>query len=488
MLFEQERKYETARETYDYYLNGGSAGDNTETLLAYHKTMLEGYQYYLRSVIDGQDRFDTKRDSAFYRSLYEDYTNKYAPLTTAASEAEAARGEGLARLEALRAEYASLNVDAEPSEDAQARLEALTSEITEAEAAQTELETAAKTAQAKADAFKADALLTAKNTIAQIEGTIAEKEIGVGSPAQDHNVTTARVQMEGARAAMESYQNDKLLEYRQTKAELENKIYDLDLALSSSTDKNTRYSLLNDTYENTVSQKRYQTLSQIDSTMQSLRRELESANANLRQYEIIAKLYQNSVDESGTPLSVSLATVERVSSIMSGLESADAQIKELDAQIERAEEQLRNGTVRAEQAGIVNAASTIVAGDVIASGSILATVIPVDESEFKVQIYVSSADMGNLKVGDEIRYNISALPSSQYGTVSGKVLSISQDALVQDGQYSGYFLVEGSVGNTELRDRDGNVGKITIGMQTEAKIVTQTKTIIRYLLEKINLF
>ena len=78
--------------------------------------------------------------------------------------------------------------------------------------------------------------------------------------------------------------------------------------------------------------------------------------------------------------------------------------------------------------------------------------------------------------------------SVYYGIVSGKVLSISQDVLVQDGQYSGYFLVEGSVGNTELRDKDGNIGKITIGMQTEAKIVTQTKTIIRYLLEKINLF
>ncbi len=173
---------------------------------------------------------------------------------------------------------------------------------------------------------------------------------------------------------------------------------------------------------------------------------------------------------------------------MNRLESTETQIEELDAQIERTEEQLRHGTVRAEQSGVLNAASAIVAGDVITSGSVLATIIPVDESEFKVQIYVSSADMGNLKVGDEIKYNISALPSNQYGTVSGKVLSISQDALVQDGQYSGYFLVEGSIGNAELNDKDGNVGKIAIGMQTEAKIVTQTKTIIRYLLEKINLF
>ncbi len=487
-LDEYRRKYENARETYDYYQDGGSAGDNTEALLAYHKTMLEGYQYYLRSVTDGQDRFDEKRDSVYYRSQYDEYSGKYAALTAEADAARTARDAGRQRLDALRAESESLGVEAEPSEDAQARLDALKQEIAEAEAAQAELETAAQTAQDKADAFKTDAVATAKNTISQIKGSIAEKEIGVGSAAQDYNIATAKIQMESARAAMDAYQNDKLLEYRRSKTELENKIYDLELALSSTTDKDARLSLLDDTYESTIAQKRYQTLSQIDSTTQSIQRELEAARSNLRQCQIIAKLYQNSVDESGTPLSVSLATVERIASIMNSVESTEAQLRELDAQLERAEEQLRHGTVRAERSGIVNAASAIVAGDVIASGSVLATIIPVDESAFKVQIYVSSADMGNVKVGDGIKYNISALPSSQYGTVSGKVLSISKDALAQDGQYSGYFLVEGSIGNTELRDRDGNVGKITIGMQTEAKIVTQTKTIIRYLLEKINLF
>ena len=77
---------------------------------------------------------------------------------------------------------------------------------------------------------------------------------------------------------------------------------------------------------------------------------------------------------------------------------------------------------------------------------------------------------------------------NQYGIVSGTVTSISADTLVRDGQYSGYYLVECSIANTVLTDRDGNSGSVVIGMQVEAKIVTQKKTIIRYLLEKINLF
>ena len=72
--------------------------------------------------------------------------------------------------------------------------------------------------------------------------------------------------------------------------------------------------------------------------------------------------------------------------------------------------------------------------------------------------------------------------------ISGKVTRISADALVQNGQFSGYYLVECSIANTVLTDKDGNNGAVVIGMQVEAKIVTQRKTIIRYLFEKTNLF
>ena len=39
-----------------------------------------------------------------------------------------------------------------------------------------------------------------------------------------------------------------------------------------------------------------------------------------------------------------------------------------------------------------------------------------------------------MKVGDEIKYNIAALPSSQYGVITGTVRSISQDVLTQNGE------------------------------------------------------
>jgi multidrug efflux pump subunit AcrA (membrane-fusion protein) len=146
------------------------------------------------------------------------------------------------------------------------------------------------------------------------------------------------------------------------------------------------------------------------------------------------------------------------------------------------------GTVTAEQTGLLNAISELVKGDILSAGTPVATIIPFNESEYKVQLYMSNAEIADIEIGDTVIYNILALPSNQYGTINGAVTSISGDVLIQDGQYSGLFLIEGTIGNNELTDRNGNTASISIGMQVEAKVVTQEKKILLYLLEKIDLF
>ena len=173
---------------------------------------------------------------------------------------------------------------------------------------------------------------------------------------------------------------------------------------------------------------------------------------------------------------------------MTQQETLATKLNDLNTQIRQIEEKISQGSIVAEQGGIVSVITTLVKGDSIAAGTQVATIIPPSESEYKVQLYVSNSDIANISVGDEVKFSLSALPSNQYGMVSGKVTRISADALVQNGQFSGYYLVECSIANTVLTDKDGNNGAVVIGMQVEAKIVTQRKTIIRYLFEKTNLF
>lgn len=325
-------------------------------------------------------------------------------------------------------------------------------------------------------------------TALQTEVFTSEKELNPGKNFLDYNASVAKNKMESAEAAISAYKNRMLAEYKQKLSEYEIKTDELRISSSGIQDKEALLSEIESSYQNALEQKYFQTLEQIDSSIQSLKTEIISRESSLRLYQIASSLYQKNLGEDGIPISISLAAAEQISALLKQEESLNGQVDDLKTQIMQAEQQVAQGSILAGKSGTISVISTLVKGDTLTAGTPFATIIPPDESEYKVQLYVGSADIANVEVGDEIKYNITALPSSQYGLLTGKVRSISKDVLSQNGEYSGCYLVEGNVENKKLADRDGNAGKLAIGMQVEAKIVTERKTIIWYLLEKINLF
>ena len=260
------------------------------------------------------------------------------------------------------------------------------------------------------------------------------------------------------------------------------------IEVSSSEDKEKLLADLANAYKTTESQEYYKTIIQIDSTIATMQSEISAAQASLKQNQMAKAYYEENTAQDGTPLQISAATIEQTATLLSQKESIQAQLEEIETQILQAEEQITQGSVRAQCDGTVCVVQTLVPGDIVSSGTVVATIIPRHEDIFKVQLYVNNADIANIQVGDTVRCNVAALPSSQYGTVNGTVTKISTDTLIQDGQYSGYYLVECAISSGTLYDSDGNAGSISSGMQVEAKIVTQRKTILRYLLEKIDVF
>ena len=456
-LDEYERKYNAAVNAYELSLKNADSSSYSDEFLGYDRTMLEGYQYFQKSVENDTDLFVDDRDGAYYRKLYAEYQKQYDKLAQIA--------------QAAQEQYRLITDDPSATEN----------DISTALAAKTEAETACT-------AYKTNTLVSVNNTILQIQATIAEKEFSINNTSSDYNVSSAKAQMESAKAAIPAYRNQKLAEYDQVLADYKTKIQELQFTASASQDKATLLVNLESAYKNSAEQKYQQTITQIDSSIQTLQSELISARSNLKMYQIAQSMYRSNVDENGVPVSISLATVEQISSLLAERENLTLQLSELNAQIQQSEEKISQGAITAEQDGTMSVISALANGDNIAAGTQVATIIPPSESEFKVQLYVSNSDIANIAVGDDVKYDLSALPSRQYGLMSGKVTKISTDTLVQDGQYSGYYLVECSIVNAELTDKDGNRGSVAIGMQVEAKIVTQKKIIVRYLLEKINLF
>ena len=163
IMAEYERKYQAARETYEYYLNGGAVGENEDALLSYSKTMLEGYQLFLLSVTNNQDMFDPYTDSAFYRSLYVDYDNQYVQLEERFASAQRLYDAQTADLASLREElsiWKALAEEPEASEETKSTYASLREQESAAEKTLSEYETAVNTAQEECIAFRSDTLLS----------------------------------------------------------------------------------------------------------------------------------------------------------------------------------------------------------------------------------------------------------------------------------------------------------------------------------------
>ncbi|QEK12907.1 hypothetical protein FQB35_11545 [Crassaminicella thermophila] len=76
-----------------------------------------------------------------------------------------------------------------------------------------------------------------------------------------------------------------------------------------------------------------------------------------------------------------------------------------------------------------------------------------------------------------------ALPYKEYGELTGKITKIAEDVKPSKDNKS-FYLVEADI---ELVGYNDEKKKIKVGMVCEARIITKTKKILYYLLEKIDL-
>lgn len=327
---------------------------------------------------------------------------------------------------------------------------------------------------------------TAKQTYDYYSGVMGESD-GEKDEAE-YNLALAKTKMDSAEAAIETFKDKTISEYEAILDDLEAKLSDAEVSHKGVRSKKELLEELSDGYEQSKKQQQYDALSQIDSSLEAAKIELQGLQADLTLNRITRNLYKNSKDEDGKPISVSSASVKQIDMLLDEADALEDQIKDVKYQIKTAKQQIKQGTILAARDGILNMPEELVNGDLLAAGDVVGTILPANESQLRVQLYVDNADIANIKPGDRIKYSVAALPSNRYGIVEGEVTTVSNDALSGNEGFAGYYLVEGSIGKDTLTDRNGNAASIEVGMQVTVKIVTQEKRILYYLLEKIDLF
>ncbi|GIM48396.1 HlyD family type I secretion periplasmic adaptor subunit [Collibacillus ludicampi] len=240
---------------------------------------------------------------------------------------------------------------------------------------------------------------------------------------------------------------------------------------------------------------------------------LDSANLDLEEYKskflldisteitdnkkTLAEL-QNSLDKardtlnvsSGKEMSVEVAQqqykIDTLTKLDDQIKEDDTNIDKLQKDLDDNEINLQNCTVTSPIDGVVNVIKEINKGDLLQSGDEVITIIPKNSSQYRVELYVSNKDIANIKVGQQIKYHFLALPYQEYGELTGTISRIGTDSKT-DQQGNSFYTVEATLDNKPLYSYKGIPANIKVGMACEAHVITKTKKILYYLLEKINL-
>lgn len=213
---------------------------------------------------------------------------------------------------------------------------------------------------------------------------------------------------------------------------------------------------------------------------EGLNLEKEHLNKNIQSMDS----QQNLLNE-GERVALDKFELDKFVEINSLIEVENNKKKVVEETLEDLEIALNTGAIIASISGTVNIVKEIGVGEFVQSGETILTIIPDDESEYKVMLAVSNQEIGKIQVGDNVNFHFSAFPKQNFGYLTGEITSISSDSSVGENGLS-YYTVEASLENKNLANKRGDKAEVKVGMTAEASVITESKKILYYLLEKIN--
>lgn len=146
-----------------------------------------------------------------------------------------------------------------------------------------------------------------------------------------------------------------------------------------------------------------------------------------------------------------------------------------------------NCIVKANASGYFHISQELKTGSYVQEGTTIGAIYPEAESKFYAEIYVENEDIAKVKEGQEVKFEIAAYPSSEYGYFKGTVENIAKDISVDQSTGNAYYVVKVKCENMTLKGNDGKKVMLMNGMACQAKIVIGEKNMLQFLLEKIDL-
>jgi hemolysin D len=185
--------------------------------------------------------------------------------------------------------------------------------------------------------------------------------------------------------------------------------------------------------------------------------------------------------------------------VLADLDKTRAQESELEAELAKAGQRLRQGVLLAPIDGTVQQLAVHTIGGVVTPAEPLLAIVP-DNASLVVEAAVQNRDVGFIRAGQTVRVKVEAFNFTLYGLIDGKVLDVTRDAVshpangtkdatgVRDGDESGdsgqVYLARIALSQDWITTENGRV-ELTPGMAVTAEIQTGERRLISYLLSPL---
>lgn len=137
--------------------------------------------------------------------------------------------------------------------------------------------------------------------------------------------------------------------------------------------------------------------------------------------------------------------------------------------------------------GIIQEITVFNKNDWVQAGQTLFNIIPSEKDAVKVELTISAKQAGKIEDGLKVKMRFPSLPYHEFGGASGTILTIAPDATkTQNGD--AFFVIKTDLDKQFLKDKKNKEYPLKVGLQVDARIIVSKKTILKFVLEKMNLW
>ncbi|MBX3454258.1 HlyD family type I secretion periplasmic adaptor subunit [Ferrovibrio sp.] len=198
----------------------------------------------------------------------------------------------------------------------------------------------------------------------------------------------------------------------------------------------------------------------------SLRHKREESNASIAALEKQVRQYQS----------------EYRKNVLTQLTEVDRKIASLTEELLKVSTREGQQRLSAPTAGVVQQLAINTIGGVVTSAQPLMVIVPADMPIF-AEVKLLNRDIGFVQPGQPVEVKLEAFPFTKYGTVAGRVDTVSSDA-IQD-ETRGLVYIARIALDQEYVEVAGREVKLSPGMALTAEIKTDRRRVIDYLLSPI---